>query len=651
MITLLTFSGIKIPSQMTKKLSLFILLFFSLSVCEAAWLSPMKLTDNYAADQVPAISGDGKRIVYYSDEDGDNDIYLLTLNGRRWSNPVKLTDNDFDDFLPDINFDGTFITYHGGEGELRNIYFIEEKSGTWGVPVKLTDGITKDYYPSIDQNGGKITYMARLDQGGITYRDVYVIERKDGIWQASQKLTSVTVENIFPTISGDGSVIAFHGRAEESADRDIYSIRFQDNQWTTPLLLTENDTTDMQTAINGDGTRIVYYWMENYVPHVTPGVNAEIHLLEYRDGAWQEPISLTSTPLYEYDPTISADGKRVTFDQADGTGIERIGIVEEKDGIWGSIEFLTDSSISGFRPNISSNGEKIVFYGLGTTDPDFEIYLLEDAENAATIHGTVLKADTGEGMNGVVLETQPGRYRAGTDAGGNFTLKVLPGSYTITPLADCFQSIAPIKVKGIRGGDVAEITIPLTAGNCFPYVPSNPQPQNGAPDQPRNVVLSWQGGDPDESDEVFYDVYLGIGTEHHIEMEIVSPHQKDISYTPQGLWYNTTYYWKIVSRDREGAETTGPRWSFTTIQASISGTVVDEKTGEPIKGCNVLLFSPENGISGQTRSDVQGRYGFESLAPGQYFIFLFKNGYSTEYRPVDFEGESVTSDFTLRTVQ
>jgi hypothetical protein len=611
----------------------------------------VKLTDNSAADQVPAISGDGKRIVYYSDEDGDNDIYLLTLNGRRWGNPVKLTDNDFDDFLPDINFDGTRITFHGGEGDERHIYFIEEKDGIWGSPLQLTNGITRDYYPSIDYTGEKITYMTRLDEEENIYRNVNVIERKDGIWQTPLQLTAATVENIFPTISGNGSVIAFHGRAEENADRDIYAIHSQGNQWMSPLLLTDNNTTDMQTAINGNGTRVVYYWMETYQSHMTPGANAEIHLLEFRDGAWQEPLSLTATPLYEYDPTISGDGKRVTFDQADGTSIEKIGIIEEKDGIWGSIEILTDSSISGFRPNINSNGDKIVFYGLGTTDSDFEIYLLEDADNAATIHGTVVKADTGEGMQGVVLETQPGKYLAGTDAGGTFTLKVLPGSYTITPLADCYQSIAPVGVKGIRGGEVAELTISLTAGNCFPYIPSNPQPQNGAQDQLLNVVLSWQGGDPDGGDEVSYDVYLGIGTEHHIEMEIVSPHQKDTSYTPQDLWYNTTYYWTIVARDSEGAETTGPRWSFTTIKASISGTIADEETGESIKGCNVFLFSPENGISGQTRSDTQGRYGFDSLVPGQYKLALFKNGYSVEYLLVDFEGESVTRDFTLQTVQ
>ena len=134
-------------------------------------------------------------------------------------------------------------------------------------------------------------------------------------------------------------------------------------------------------------------------------------------------------------------------------------------------------------------------------------------------------------------------------------------------------------------------------------------------------------------------------------MEVVSPHQKETSYTPQGLWYDTTYYWTIVARDKEGAEKTGPRWSFTTIKASISGTIANEATGEPIKGCNVLLFSSENGMSGQMRSDSQGKYGFESLVPGQYYLVLFKKGYSVEYCLADYGGESVTRDFTLRTAQ
>jgi hypothetical protein len=288
---------------------------------------------------------------------------------------------------------------------------------------------------------------------------------------------------------------------------------------------------------------------------------------------------------------------------------------------------------------------------MSTVDSDFEIYLLEESSHGATIQGTVVKTDSGEVMQGVVLETNPGNYLAGTDAEGNYTLKVLPGSYTITPLVDCYQSVSPVQVKGIQAGEVVERIISFTAGNCFPSMPSNPQPSNGAKDQHRNLILSWQGGDPDDGDRVLYDVYLGVGTEHHIEMERVSFNQKDTSYTPQGLWYDTTYYWQIVARDREGAETQGPRWSFTIMKANISGRITDAETGAPIKNCHVFLFSPENGVSEQTYSDTHGRYGFDSLAPGKYSLLLFRNGYKVEYTLIDYEGENVIRDFTLQTVQ
>lgn len=643
-------------TQTLKKMSLslisFLLNLFIFSIAEAIWLSPAKLTDNYAADQVPALSGDGKRIVYYSDADGDNDIYLLTWNGKNWSRPLKLTENDYADFLPDINLDGTCITYHGGKGDERHIYFIEEKDGVFGEPVQITDGITRDYYPSIDNSGEKITYMARLDEGGRTFRDIYIVTRKDGLWQNPKKLTEATCENVFPVISGNGEVIAFHGRSDENVDRDIYAIYFQNNKWLPPFLLTENETTDMQTSINDDGTRIVYYWMENYLPHVTPGANADIHLLECRDGLWQKPQPLTNTPLYEYDPTLSGDGKRVTFVQADGnTGIERICILEENNGTWNNLEILTSSFIAGYRPQISSDGKKIVFYGVNTMDPDFEIYLLEDTPQPGIIQGTVKKVDTGEGVPGVILETQPGRYLTASDESGNFQLKVLPGSYTINTLMDCYQPTSQVKIKEVKAGEIVDQNIFLTLGNCFPYEPSTPAPANNVQDQPLNLTLSWKGGDPDESDKVFYDVYLGTGTEHHLEMKLVSHHQRETSYSPQGLWYDTTYYWKIVAQDKAGAEIPGPRWCFTTMKASISGVIREAITGEPLKNCKVHLFSSENDISKKTSSDLQGRYGFDSLPPGRYYLVLRKKGYKAEYQEVVYNGESVSLNFSLQPIK
>ena len=57
----------------------------------------VKLTDNTAGDFSPSWSPDGQRIAFFSDRDGDYEIYVMDTNG---SNVVKLTDNTVSDRTP-----------------------------------------------------------------------------------------------------------------------------------------------------------------------------------------------------------------------------------------------------------------------------------------------------------------------------------------------------------------------------------------------------------------------------------------------------------------------------------------------------------------------------------------------------------------------
>jgi len=98
--------------------------------------------------------------------------------------------------------------------------------------------------------------------------------------------------------------------------------------------------------------------------------------------------------------------------------------------------------------------------------------------------------------------------------------------------------------------------------NNPPNVPSNPYPPNGATGIDINADLSWTGGDPDPGDTVTYDIYFGTSSN---PPKLVSNHTQT-SYNLGTLLYNTRYYWKIVSWDNHGAHTTGPVWTFVTMQ-------------------------------------------------------------------------------------
>ena len=96
-------------------------------------------------------------------------------------------------------------------------------------------------------------------------------------------------------------------------------------------------------------------------------------------------------------------------------------------------------------------------------------------------------------------------------------------------------------------------------GNNPPNPPSNPNPIDGATDQPVNLVMTWSCTDPN-GDPLTYDVYFGITN----PPPLVSSNQSNTSYNPGQLNISTTYYWKIVAKDNQGATTSGPVWSFST---------------------------------------------------------------------------------------
>ncbi len=97
--------------------------------------------------------------------------------------------------------------------------------------------------------------------------------------------------------------------------------------------------------------------------------------------------------------------------------------------------------------------------------------------------------------------------------------------------------------------------------NSPPHKPSNPSPSDEATAQPTaGLALTWSGGDPDEGDQIGYDLYLGE-TDHPPKVCINQP---DGSYSCDALKPLTTYYWKVVAKDSFGAHVESDLWSFTT---------------------------------------------------------------------------------------
>ena len=121
-----------------------------------------------------------------------------------------------------------------------------------------------------------------------------------------------------------------------------------------------------------------------------------------------------------------------------------------------------------------------------------------------------------------------------------------------------------------NGGD-SLIPIAMEKENHPPELPANSLPADGASNQSLYTTLSCQGVDADstDGDELTYDIYFStqgnLVTSEDSSVLICS--DMKLCYCDPGtgsVGNDTTYYWKVVSKDSYGAETSGEVWSFTT---------------------------------------------------------------------------------------
>ncbi|MCK5160361.1 MAG: hypothetical protein KAQ99_02185, partial [Candidatus Aureabacteria bacterium] len=112
--------------------------------------------------------------------------------------------------------------------------------------------------------------------------------------------------------------------------------------------------------------------------------------------------------------------------------------------------------------------------------------------------------------------------------------------------------------------------------NKAPEVPFSPWPADGAVNVPKNINLSWIGGDPDPEDTVTYSVYLGT-SENPL---LISENQSDAVLYSGILEDDTTYYWRVVSKDNQAAMAVSPVWSFTTWNVVNNPPVIESAVSD-----------------------------------------------------------------------
>jgi hypothetical protein len=168
----------------------------------------------------------------------------------------------------------------------------------------------------------------------------------------------------------------------------------------------------------------------------------------------------------------------------------------------------------------------------------------------------------------------------------------------------------------------------ITEENVPPNPAHDPIPPDDETNVPGDAILYWNGSDPNSGDELRYDVYFSINYPPTKQ----TSNQKETYFDPYGsndMVLYKEYYWRIVTRDKLGEETSGPDWSFWT-------GVNHEPTAPVIVG-------PDEGVAG-----VEYNYTFVATDPDNHTVMYHVDWGDTNSDYTDYfeSGKEVTLSHT-----
>jgi TolB protein len=231
-------------------------------------------------DGSPAWSPDGSRIVFYSERDGNGEIYTMNADG---SAVRRLTHHPADEGYPSWSPDGRTILFDSDRDGGFDIYAMDADGSN---VRRLTTHPARDVAASWSPDGLEIAFMSDRD-GGF---DVYVMNA-DGSEQT--RLTS-TGASWFPMYSPDGARLALH------VGRDVHVMDANGGELRR---LTTDPANGMYPSWSPDATRIAFMSWRNG--------RTEIFVMNADGSNQQVVVSMTAGDAI--DPRWSPDGSRVAF--------------------------------------------------------------------------------------------------------------------------------------------------------------------------------------------------------------------------------------------------------------------------------------------------------------------------------------------------
>jgi Tol biopolymer transport system component len=164
-------------------------------------------------DGEPALSPDGGRLLFVSDREGSDQLYLQSLvGGQPQGLPVKLTDLPTDVSRPAFSPDGRWISFYSKTEGRRDVWVMPAGGGR---AARFTESSANDIHPAWSPDGSSIAFAS--DRDGRS--SIWVAPVSEGLPAGpARRITTGTCIDWFPDWSLDGSSVAFVRACGDKAD-------------------------------------------------------------------------------------------------------------------------------------------------------------------------------------------------------------------------------------------------------------------------------------------------------------------------------------------------------------------------------------------------------------------------------------------------